>query len=70
MLLVCLSDSSFLDTLLLKGMLTKDESKIINVEIDEKATVADLRNSVAVWDDSTLLTLGHEQVSSKAGPVV
>lgn len=49
MLLVCLSDSSFLDTMLLKGMLTKDESKIINVEIDEKATVADLRNSVAVW---------------------
>ena len=70
MLLVCLSDSSFLDTMLLKGMLTKDESKIINVEIDEKATVADIRNSVAVWYYSNLLNIGHEQVSSKAGPVV
>ena len=34
--------------MLLRGVLTKDESKIIDIEIDEKATVADLRNNVAV----------------------
>ena len=46
--LFVLSDSSFFDRMLLRGVLTKDESKTINVEIDEKATVADLRMSVAV----------------------
>ena len=57
--LFVLSDSSFFDRMLLRGVLTKDESKTINVEIDEKATVADLRMSVAVLDDSLFSALGY-----------
>lgn len=46
--------------MLLKGVLSKDSTKEIEVSVDEKGSVADLRVQVAVSIESVLMTLESE----------